>query len=164
MLTNTRSWPSTKSHQIVDIYLALSPSFRLELFRILKIFLIIMSASRLNIHWSTLFNWDIWNVVIFHSHSRKNTSPRAVVSACLILYPVYVSKLLQIFSCNISVWFDNFIYLCSKLFLNIFSLGNIVNHHLGKSTWWLVARYEKCTKLFYKFIKVICISLFFFKI
>ena len=161
MLTNTRSWPSTKSHQIVDIYLALSPSFRLELFRILKIFLIIMSASRLNIHWSTLFNWDIWNVVIVHSYSRKNTIPRAVVSACLILYPVYVSKLLQIFSCNIWVWFDNFIYLCSKLFLNIFSLGNIVNHHLGKSTWRFCTCCKKCAELLNKLINIISIGLLF---
>ena len=164
MLSNTSSRSSPKSHQVIDIYLALSPSFRLELFRIPKIFFIIMSASRLNVQRSTLFNWNIWNVVVVHSDSRKNTSTRAVVSACLILYPVYVSKLLQIFSCNILVWFDNFIYLCSKLFLNIFSLSNIVNHHLGKSTWWLVTSYEECTKLFYKFIQVICISLFFFKI
>lgn len=121
MLTNTCPWTSTKpSKRVWMIFIALAlPSFRSKLKRVFVVLFVVMIRYRLNIDTSSFKNRNVGNIVIFLCNPSKHTSPGPIISRGLILNPIDIGELLEIFFSDIFITFYHFINLLSELFFNL---------------------------------------------
>ena len=154
MLANAVSWTSTKSPKCIrmDSIALTLPPLGPELPRVLKVCLAVMRTSLLNTDNSSLGDGYVLDEVVLNGYPFEVSHSWPIVSGCLILDPVDVSQLLQVFMSDVLISLDDRVYLLSQLLLDFRILAQVVDYHGEEVGGRVSPCYQKCLKLINDFL------------
>ena len=149
LLSETTSKASAESHKSkgMNSLTFFFPSFRSELIWIFEVFLAEMVTPGLRTDYSVLYDRDVFDIMVLCCTPLENSICRPKKSCRLVLYPINIYKLLQVFICDICIWFDDWADLLSNLSVNFGVLSEIVNDHSEEVSCCVCSRNWKCLKL-----------------